>query len=90
MNVHNCLVDSGDSNNVMSIAVYQKLGVTLHKTTTRIIQPDKYYVKVIVELKQIQITLATNPWICQIIDIVVLDILEAYGMLLSRDWSNML
>jgi hypothetical protein len=47
-------------------------------------------VKVIGELKDVMIIIASNPKIHQVIDIVVVDILEAYGMLLSRDWSHKL
>lgn len=42
------------------------------------------------ELKDIQIRLVSNPNVWQTIDIVVVDIPEAYGLLLSRDWSRKL
>jgi len=44
-------------------------------------------VKVIGELKDVLIWMTTKPQYTQVIDIVVVDIPEAYGMLLSRDWS---
>jgi len=50
-------------------------------------QLDRTNVKVIGELKDVLIRMAAKPQYTQVIDIVVVDILEAYGMLLSRDWS---
>ena len=50
-------------------------------------QLDKTNVTVIGELKDVLIRMAAKPQYTQVIDIVVVDIPEAYGMLLSRDWS---
>jgi len=44
-------------------------------------------VQVTGELKNVQIRLVSNPIVWQTIDIIVVDIPEAYGLLLSRDWS---
>ena len=38
------------------------------------------------ELKEFFIRVSSNPKNFQVIDIVVVDILEAYVLLLSRDW----
>jgi hypothetical protein len=40
------------------------------------------------EIKYVKIILALDPTIYWVIDIVVLDIPEAYGFLLIRDWSQ--
>lgn len=42
------------------------------------------------EIASVSIRLSTNPKVSQIIDISVVDILEFYGLILSRDWSKML
>jgi hypothetical protein len=34
------------------------------------------------------IRLSSNPKVHQVIDIIVVDILEVYGLFLSRDWSE--
>jgi hypothetical protein len=60
------------------------------KSTTRIIQLDRSDVKVMGELKDVMIRLASDPRVHQVIDIIVVDIPEAYGLLLSRDWSTKL
>ena len=44
--------------------------------------------RVIGELKDVLIQMAAKPQYTEVIDIVVVDIPEAYGMLLSRDWSS--
>jgi hypothetical protein len=53
-------------------------------------QLDRSNVKVIGELKDVLIRVASNPKVYQIIDIIVVDIPESYGLFLSRDWSQKL
>jgi hypothetical protein len=73
----------GASSNVMLYSVCKKFNATPTKSDTHIIQLDRTEVKFIGELKDVMILIASNPKIHQVIDIVVVDILEAYGMLLS-------
>ena len=51
---------------------------------------DRMNVKVIVEMEDVLIHLSSNHKVCRFIDIVVADIPEAYGLVLSRDWSEKL
>ena len=69
----------------MPCNVTKRLHAIPRKTGTRIVQLDKTNVKVIGELKDVLIQMATKPQYTQVIDIVVVDIPEAYGMMLSRD-----
>ena len=48
---------------------------------------DRTDVKVIGEMEDVLVRLASNDKVCQVINIVVADILDAYGLVLSRDWS---
>jgi hypothetical protein len=89
-NVHNCMVDSGASSNVMPWFVFQKINVKVEPSTLKIIQLDQTNVKVIGELKNVLIRLSSNPKVHQVIDIIVVDIPEVYGLFLSRDWSEKL
>jgi hypothetical protein len=89
-NLHNCLVESGASSNVMPLSVCKKLNSTPTKNDTHIIQLDRTEVKVIGGLKDVMIWIVSNPKFHQVIDIIIVDIPEAYGMLLSRDWSEKL
>ena len=87
-NLHNCLVGYWVSSNVMPLAVCNKLGVVPLKSDKHVIQLDRTQVKVMGELKDVMIKIATHPNFVQVIDIIVVDIPEAYGLLLSRDWSK--
>lgn len=60
------------------------------KSDKHVIQLDRTQVKFIGEHKDVMIRMATHPKFVQVIDIIVVDILEAYVLLLSRDWSEKL
>ena len=90
MNVSNCMVDSGASTNVIPFSVAKKLNAEIQKSEIKIIQLDSSRVQVIGELRDVLIRLSANPVVHQIIDVIVVDIPEAYGLLLSRDWSKKL
>ena len=85
--MHNCLVDSGASVNVMPLSVYKKINGQPKPSTWQVIQLDRTNVKVIGEMEDVLIRLSSNEKVCQFIDVVVADIPEAYGLVLSRDWS---
>ena len=85
-NVHNSLVDSGDSSNVVPYSVCKKLNVEPQTWNINIIQLEKSNVKVMGELKDVLIRLTSNSKVHQTIGIIVVDIPETYGVILSRDW----
>jgi hypothetical protein len=89
-NVHNCMVDSDASSNVMPLSICQKINAEVKPSDLKIIQLDLTNVKVIGELKNVLIRPSSNPKVHQIIDIIVVDIPEFYGLFLSRDWSEQL
>ena len=41
----------------------------------------------VAEIEDMLIRLSVDERVCQVIDIMVADIPEAYGLVLSRDWS---
>ena len=51
---------------------------------------DRSVIKVIGEMKDVLIQLSANDRFCEFIDIMVVDIPEAYGLILRRDWSTKL
>jgi hypothetical protein len=87
-NVHNCMVDSGASSNVMPWSICQKINAEVQPSSLKIIQLDRTSVKVIGELKNALIRLSYNPKVHKVIDIIVIDIPEVYGLFLSRVWSE--
>ena len=75
---------------MMLYSVCKKLNVEPQICKTNITQLDQSHVKVLGELKDVLIHLASNYKVLQTIDIIVVDIPEAYGMILSRYWSRKL
>ena len=75
--VHNCLVDSGSSMNVMPLAVCKKLNGQLKPTIWDVTQLDKTSVKVVGEIENVLIWLSASKRTCHYIDIIVADIPEA-------------
>ena len=51
---------------------------------------DRMNIKVIGEMEDVLVRLSSNDKVCQAIDIVVANIPDAYGLVLSRDWSTKL
>ena len=67
----------------MPLSVCNKLNCIPLKTDKHVIQLDRTQVKVIGELKDVMIIISMHPTFVQVINIIVVDILEAYGLLLS-------
>ena len=81
------MVDSGYSSNVMPLSVCRKINGQPTPSSCNIIQLDRLAVKVEGGMKDVLIRLSTDERVCQFIYIMVMDILEEYGLILSRDWS---
>jgi hypothetical protein len=84
------MVDYGASSNMMPLSVCQKINAEVKPSDLKTIHLDQTNVKVIGELKNVLIRLSSNPKAHQIIDIIIVDIPEVYGLFLSRDWSERL
>jgi hypothetical protein len=74
----------------MPLFVCNKLNVVPLKTDKHVIQLDRTQVKVIGELKDVITRISMHPTFVQVNEIIVVEILEAYGLLLSRNWSEKL
>ena len=55
------------------------------KTKAQIVQLDRSRVKVIEELRDVSKILASSSKVHHVIDVITMDILESYGVLLRRD-----
>ena len=82
-NVHKYLVDSGASVNVMPLSVCKKINGQPKPSTWQVVQLDRTTVKVIGEMEDVLIHLTADERVCQYIDIVVVDIPDSYGLVLS-------
>ena len=81
--VHNFLVDSRSSVNVMPLSVCKNLNGQPKPTTWQVTQLDRTNVKVVEEMEDVLICLSANEKICQYIDIVVADTPDGYGLILN-------
>ena len=76
--------------NVMLLVVWKKINGQPKPTAWEFIQLGITSVKVVGEMRNVLIRLSANNKICQFINIVVADIPDGYGLILSRDWSTRL
>jgi hypothetical protein len=74
----------------MPLSICKKLNVVPLKRDKHLIQLDRTQVKIMGDLKDVMIRIVTHPKFVQVIDIIVVDIPEAYGLLLSQDWFEKL
>ena len=87
-NVHNCLIDSGAYSNIMPRPIFTKLNITPKNSVVHVVQLDRKRVEFIGEMLSVSIRLSSNPKVLQVIDILVVDIPEFYGLILSTDCSE--
>jgi ribonuclease HI len=85
--VHNAMLDSGASHNLMPKAVMEKLGLEFTKPYKDLHSFDSNKVRCIGLIKDPSITLVQIPVKSMVMDVVVADIPSKYGMLLSRSWG---
>jgi hypothetical protein len=91
--LHNCLVDTGATNNIMPLAVMEALGMSCTKyyeTGEIIYAIDSRQVPTYGEIKYFYAWITVAPHIITVFNIVVVDLPPAYGVVLGRDWSSMI
>ena len=84
--LHNCMLDSGASSSVMTKKVMEQLNLRISRPYHNICAMDSKVVEVHGLIKDLQVHLVVFPDIQIIMDIVVIDVPDAWGMLLSRKW----
>ena len=82
--LHNCMLDLGASSNVMTKKVMEQLNLRISRPYHNICAMDSKKIEVFGLIKGLQVHLAAFPDIQIEMDIVVIDVLDAWGMLLSR------
>jgi ribonuclease HI len=91
--LHNCLIDSGATNNIIPLSVMQALGMecTRHYETGEIIYAiDSRKVPAYGEIKYFYAWITATPHITTIFTIIVVDLPPTYGVVLGRDWCSMI
>jgi hypothetical protein len=82
--LHNCMLDSGASSNVMTKKVMERLNLRISRPYHNICAMDSKTIEVHGLIKGLQVHLAVFPDIMFEMDIVVIDVPDAWGMLLNR------
>jgi ribonuclease HI len=88
--LHNCLLDSGASHNLMPKAVMDELGLDVTKPYHDLFSFDSRKVRCLGLIKYLVINLAQLPMRNMVMDVVVADIPPKFGLLLSRSWRKRL
>jgi hypothetical protein len=88
--LHNCMLDSGASTNVMNKKVMEQLNLRISRPYHNICAVDNKTIRVHGLIKGLQVHLAAFPKIMIEMDIVVIDVPDAWGMLLPRKTTAVL
>jgi hypothetical protein len=82
--LHNCMLDYGASSNVMTKKVMEQLNLRISRPCHKICAMDSKMIEVHGLIKILQVHLSAFPDIMIELDIIVIDVPDAWGMLLSR------
>jgi hypothetical protein len=80
----------GASSNVMSLKVMNRLGIQITWPYRNVCVVDSRKIKVHGLIKDLQVKLVVYPIISILMDVVVIDVLDAWSMFLSRKWATSL
>ena len=86
--LHNCMLDSGASHNLLPLSVMEKLGLHITRPYKYLYSFDSKRVKCLGMIKYLVVNLAQILAKSIVMDIVVVDIPAQFGMLLSRSWGT--
>jgi hypothetical protein len=88
--LHNFLLDSGASHNIMPKAVMDELGLDVTEPYHDLFSFDSMKFRCLGLIKDLVINLAQFPMRNMVMDVVVTDIPPKFGLLLSRSWRKRL
>jgi hypothetical protein len=86
--LHNYMLDSGASHNVMPKTIMDRVGLELTRPYGDIYSFDSRRVKCMGMIKYLVVTLAQVPVKSVLMDVVIGNISPKYGLLLSRLWGG--
>jgi len=84
--LHNYMLYSGDSTNVMALKAMNQLGLKITRPYRNVRGINSRAILVCGLIKDLKVNLDTYPNISLLMDVVVIDVPDALGMLLSRKW----
>jgi hypothetical protein len=82
--LHNCMLDSGASHNMMPKAIMDRLGLEITRPYGDLYSFDSRKVKCLGMIKDLVVNLAQILVKSVLMDVVIVDIPPKYGFLLSR------
>ena len=88
--LHNCLLDSGASHNLMPKVVMDEIGLSITKPYHDLFSFDSRKVKCLGLIKDLVVNLMHLPSKNVMMDIIVVDIPPKFGLLLSWSWRKRL
>jgi hypothetical protein len=88
--LHNCLMDSGASHNLMPKTVMEELGLEVTRAYHDLYSFDSRKVQCLGVIKDLVVTLFQLPMKSVVMDIVVANVPPKFSMLLSRSWIKIL
>jgi hypothetical protein len=91
--LHNCLVDTGATNNIMPLEVMEALDMSCTKyyeTCESIYAIDSRKVPAYGEVKDFYAWITMPPHIITVFNIIVVELPPVYGVVLGRYWSSMI
>lgn len=88
--LHNCLLDSKESHNLMPKGVMEELDLEITKEYKDLYTFDSKQVKCVGLIKDLVVSLTQFPMKSLVMDIIVTDIPPRFDMLLSRSWFRKL
>jgi hypothetical protein len=88
--LHNCLMDSGASHNLMPKTVMEELGLEVTRAYHDLYSFDSRKVQCLGVIKDLVVTLFQLPMKSVVMDVVVVDVPPKFGMLLSISWIKRL
>jgi hypothetical protein len=86
--LHNCMLDSGASHNLMPKVIMEKLGLKFTRPYRDLYSFDSRKVKCLCMIKDLVVNLAHIPVKSILMDVVISDVPAKYGMFLSRSWGS--
>jgi hypothetical protein len=85
--LHNCMLDSSASHNLMPKIIMEKLGLQITRPYQDLYSFDSRKVKCMGMIKDLVVNLSQVLVKSILMDVVVVDVPAKYGMLLSRSWG---
>jgi hypothetical protein len=85
--LHNCMYDSGASSNIITKGIMQRLGLKVTRPYHNVCAMDSREIETHGIIIDLPVKLAFRPDFAFKMDVLVIDVPDAWGMLLSRKWG---